>query len=84
MTGVQTCALPILGQGFILEKEHMEYQFGESGIDEEDNCYTALLLNKPKNISAENGEKAMKEVAKWFIKYMAEYQYLESKDWSPL
>lgn len=74
----------LVGQGFILEKEHMEYQFGENGIDEESNCYTALLLNKSQNISTKNGEKAMKEVAKWFIKYMAEYQHLDSLEWSPL
>ena len=74
----------LLGQGFIVGKGHMEYLFGENGKEGNANRYTALLLNKPKNISTENGEKAMKEVAKWFVKYIEEFHYIESLEWSQL
>ena len=72
------------GQGYILDKTHMEHQFCIKEKSGENYKYTALLLNKPKTISPQNGEKALKDVIKWFTKYTTEYNYLDSLEWSPL
>ena len=65
----------------IVGDDYMQMPFYER-VPDSGNCrYTAVLLNNAQSITAENGLKAMQEVAKWYIKLGYEIESITSKEW---
>ena len=66
---------------YFIEEKYMQLHFCEkkplSGIYK----YTAVLLNKPHNISYENGILAMQDVATWYEKHDHEFERINSLKW---
>ena len=64
-----------------IEEKYMQLHFCEKKPGSEIYHYTAVLLNKPHNISYENGMMAMQDVATWYEKHEHEFKMLNSLKW---
>ena len=66
---------------YIIGEEYTQMPFCEKSPGSELYHYTAVLLNTPQSISAENGLKAMEEVAKWYNNLNYELTGITSLEW---
>ena len=66
---------------YIIGEEYTQMPFCEKSPDSGLYYYTAVLLNRAHSISAENGLKAMQEVAKWYTKLSNEIESITSLEW---
>ena len=66
---------------YIIGEEYTQMPFCEKSPGSELYHYTAVLLNTPQSISAENGLKAMEEVAKWYTNLNYELTDITSLEW---
>ena len=71
----------LMSSRYLIGDEYMQLPFCEKSPGSGLYHYTAVLLNTPHSISAENGLKAMQEVAKWYIKLGNEIESITSKEW---
>ena len=67
---------------YLIGDEYMQLPFCEKSPGSGLYHYTAVLLNAPHSISAENGLKAMEEVAKWYTKLSKELESITSREWT--
>ena len=71
----------LMSSRYLIGDEYMQLPFCEKSPGNGLYHYTAVLLNAPHSISAENSLKAMEEVAKWYIKLGNEIESITSKEW---
>ena len=71
----------LMSSRYLIGDEYMQLPFCEKSPGSGLYHYTAVLLNAPHSISAENGLKAMQEVAKWYTKLSKELESITSKEW---
>ena len=72
----------LMSSRYIIGDEYMQLPFCEKSPGSGLYHYTAVLLNAPHSISAENGLKAMEEVAKWYTKLNKELESITSREWT--
>ena len=72
----------LMSSRYIIGDEYMQLPFCEKSPGTGLYHYTAVLLNAPHSISAENGLKAMEEVAKWYTKLSKELESITSREWT--
>ena len=72
----------LMSSRYLIGDEYMQLPFCEKSPGSGLYHYTAVLLNTPHSISAENGLKAMEEVAKWYTKLSKELESITSREWT--
>ena len=66
---------------YFIEEKYMQISFCEKKPESGIYKYTAVLLNKPQNISHEDGMMALQDVSKWYKRHDDEFTSLNSLKW---
>lgn len=76
------CIVEVIPEERVFDgKKRIELPFDEKVPNGEIYKYTAVLLNKPKQVSDEDSMKAMKAVARWYKKERSDFDFFNSLEW---